>query len=131
MEFATTVNQKNKNLIIIKMNNFNEEHINNNKYVCHDCNKELKVTSGEEIENGINLIYDNNGGKIGILKCSECYKKNPNLTNFKECEVYSRIVGYIRPVRQWNYGKKQEYQERKEFEMSKMANGDQEPDCCS
>lgn len=29
--------------------------------------------------------------------------------------VYSRIVGYYRPVQQWNKGKKQEYKERKEF----------------
>lgn len=29
------------------------------------------------------------------------------------CEVYSRIVGYLRPVDQWNQGKKAEYVERK------------------
>ena len=29
------------------------------------------------------------------------------------CEVYSRIVGYLRPVEQWNKGKKQEYGDRK------------------
>lgn len=31
------------------------------------------------------------------------------------CEVWSRIVGYFRPVDQWNHGKKSEYAERKEF----------------
>ncbi len=31
------------------------------------------------------------------------------------CEVYSRIVGYLRPVRNWNVGKKQEYAEREEY----------------
>lgn len=31
------------------------------------------------------------------------------------CEVYSRIVGYLRPVQQWNKGKKAEFQQRKEF----------------
>ncbi len=30
-----------------------------------------------------------------------------------ECEVYSRIVGYLRPINQWNDGKKTEYEERK------------------
>lgn len=29
------------------------------------------------------------------------------------CEVYTRIVGYLRPVEQWNNGKKAEYDERK------------------
>lgn len=31
------------------------------------------------------------------------------------CEVYSRIVGYLRPVQNWNHGKKQEFKERKTF----------------
>lgn len=31
----------------------------------------------------------------------------------KSCEVYSRIVGYLRPVEQWNKGKKSEYGDRK------------------
>ena len=33
----------------------------------------------------------------------------------EECEVYSRIVGYIRPVKQWNKGKKAEFKNRKTF----------------
>src|SRR3989344_170944 len=40
--------------------------------------------------------------------CPECAIKQP-------CEVYSRVVGYIRPVQQWHIGKKQEFKERKEF----------------
>lgn len=32
-----------------------------------------------------------------------------------DCEVYSRVVGYIRPVQQWNKGKKKEFIDRKEF----------------
>jgi ribonucleoside-triphosphate reductase len=35
----------------------------------------------------------------------------------QSCEVYSRIVGYIRPVQQWNVGKSQEYQDRKTFKV--------------
>ena len=29
------------------------------------------------------------------------------------CEVYSRVVGYLRPVKQWNNGKKEEFKLRK------------------
>ena len=29
-----------------------------------------------------------------------------------KCEVYSRVVGYLRPVSQWNDGKKAEFQLR-------------------
>jgi len=42
------------------------------------------------------------------FECPKCTIKQP-------CEVYSRIVGYIRPVGQWHVGKKQEYKERKTF----------------
>ncbi len=31
------------------------------------------------------------------------------------CEVYSRVVGYLRPVQNWNKGKRQEFQERKPY----------------
>lgn len=37
-------------------------------------------------------------------------------TKRTKCEVYSRIVGYIRPVQQWNNGKYQEYQDRVTFD---------------
>ena len=33
------------------------------------------------------------------------------------CEVYSRVVGYLRPVKNWNAGKKQEFKERKTFKL--------------
>jgi ribonucleoside-triphosphate reductase len=42
--------------------------------------------------------------------CPKCTIKQP-------CEVYSRIVGYIRPISQWNIGKQQEFKERKEFKF--------------
>ena len=30
-------------------------------------------------------------------------------------EVWSRVVGYCRPVSQWNKGKQEEFSDRKEF----------------
>lgn len=40
-----------------------------------------------------------------------------------ECEIYSRIVGYIRPVKQWNNGKKAEFKNRKTVKVGEC--------CCS
>ncbi len=34
------------------------------------------------------------------------------------CEVFSRVVGYIRPVNQWNDGKQEEFRQRKTFERT-------------
>ncbi|MBI2138057.1 hypothetical protein HYU13_00575 [Candidatus Woesearchaeota archaeon] len=33
----------------------------------------------------------------------------------KNCEVFSRVVGYHRPVQQWNLGKQEEFKDRKEY----------------
>lgn len=35
------------------------------------------------------------------------------------CEIYSRVVGYFRPVSQWNKGKQEEFKERQEFILQK------------
>ncbi len=42
------------------------------------------------------------------FKCPKCGE---------ECEVFSRVVGYIRPVRQWNEGKQSEFEIRKTYTM--------------
>ncbi len=34
-----------------------------------------------------------------------------------ECEIYSRIVGYLRPTKQWNKGKQEEFMMRKAFKL--------------
>jgi ribonucleoside-triphosphate reductase (formate) len=33
----------------------------------------------------------------------------------QECEVYSRVVGYLRPLKQWNRGKQEEFKMRRMF----------------
>jgi anaerobic ribonucleoside-triphosphate reductase len=44
--------------------------------------------------------------------CSICHQ---------ETEVYSRVVGYLRPIKQWNSGKQAEYDDRKTFKVAKDA----------
>lgn len=34
------------------------------------------------------------------------------------CEVYSRVCGYYRPVKDWNPAKQQEFEDRKDFEWN-------------
>ena len=40
------------------------------------------------------------------------------------CEVYSRIVGYLRPVQAWNTGKQQEFSERRTFKIAESDESD-------
>jgi len=42
------------------------------------------------------------------FECPKCTIKQP-------CEVYTRIVGYLRPVQQFNLGKKEEFRWRREY----------------
>jgi len=40
------------------------------------------------------------------------------------CEVYSRIVGFLRPVQNWNVGKQQEWKERKAYDLKRAIRND-------
>jgi len=56
-------------------------------------------------------ICKNDGYLTGEQKeCPKCKEKT---------EIYSRVVGYIRPVQQWNEGKQAEWKERKTFKIDK------------
>lgn len=57
----------------------------------------------KELENG-DLVLDN-----GVI--IEAARRT-------RCEVYSRVVGYLRPVAQWNRGKKAEWADRRDFDLS-------------
>lgn len=39
-----------------------------------------------------------------------------------KCEVWTRVMGYHRPVSQFNHGKKSEHYSRKHFEECRVAN---------
>ena len=89
---------------------------------CNDCGKPVCVkadldpkTWKLEISGG--AIYQED--KKFFLKCDDCYKKDPTLHNFRECEVWSRVVGYLRPVSGWNEGKQEEFKMRKKFNIGK------------
>jgi ribonucleoside-triphosphate reductase len=38
-----------------------------------------------------------------------------------KCEIYSRVVGYIRPVEQWHDGKQAEFSDRKKFKSEEKT----------
>jgi anaerobic ribonucleoside-triphosphate reductase len=44
--------------------------------------------------------------------------------NRTKCEIYTRVMGYHRPVSQFNEGKKSEYYSRKYFNESISFNSD-------
>ncbi len=56
--------------------------------------------------------------KNKILKRIKELEKLKKEVRGMPCEVYSRVVGYLRPVQQWNDGKQEEFEERKTFKVS-------------
>ena len=34
----------------------------------------------------------------------------------QKCQIYSRIVGYVSPISEWNKGKLEEYEDRVEYQ---------------
>jgi hypothetical protein len=88
------------------------------KFFCHDCGCEITINTANEIENGQLLKYMlPDETDMAIFKCNTCFAKDKSLKNYQNTEVYSRVVGYLRPVSQWNEGKQQEFKDRKEFDI--------------
>lgn len=68
---------------------------------CVDCNELIKPGDS-------NVSF---WKKEKAYRCEKCTNKRVGT------EVYSRIVGYIRPVQQWNVGKSAEFCDRKTFKV--------------
>lgn len=81
---------------------------------CDKCEREITEVNGELVD-GKCLKFKDGEYEYFVNRCNECYERNQSLSNYKKCEVYSRVVGYMRPTSQWNKGKQKEYEDRKEF----------------
>lgn len=59
--------------------------------------------------------------KAELLKeVAELKKAKANCHGTK-CEVYSRVVGYLRPVQNWNKGKQEEFGLRKTMTIETLC----------
>jgi hypothetical protein len=88
------------------------------KFFCHDCGCKIDINAQNEIVNGQLLKYSlPDGSDTSIFKCNDCFDKDKSLRNYQDTEVYSRVVGYLRPVSQWNEGKQEEFKNRKDFDI--------------
>jgi ribonucleoside-triphosphate reductase len=65
---------------------------------CPVCDREIGYSNMQKVRES--------GGQVDEELFNEVKKKR------NMCEIYSRVVGYIRPVRQWNDGKKEEFIQR-------------------
>jgi hypothetical protein len=85
---------------------------------CHDCKCEVIIDVDKKKDDYIiqgGLVWKYEEREIPFFKCIECAQIEKRLTNYQDCEVWSRVVGYLRPVKQWNKGKQAEYNQRKNY----------------
>ena len=96
---------------------------------CHVCGVPVDVfcsvnKNGELVISG-GAMYNPKFGvpptKRTFFKCDKCFTKDRVLRDYIPCEVYSRVVGYLRPVQQWNEGKQEEFKQRKEFVVDEIG----------
>ena len=73
------------------------------KNYCVDC--EVEITDKNK-----GAKYPKKDG-MERYKCVDCYEEKPEIS--QEALVYSRVVGYLTTVNQWNRGKRQEFRQRK------------------
>ena len=89
---------------------------------CHDCGKEVYVKvdqDGKELVIKGGAVYFPKDNEV-FVKCDDCYQKDHVLRKYQKCDVYSRVVGYLRPVRNWNVGKQVEYKKRENYNQPEV-----------
>lgn len=85
-----------------------------------------RINDGESVKNLVKKICENY--RLPYFTISPTFSVCPNhgyLTGEvavcdkcgEECEIYSRIVGYLRPIDQWNDGKRAEFHLRKTYKI--------------
>ena len=93
------------------------------KGVCHDCGKEVIIVAWIKNDGELTVfggaiyhpIMDREGSKGTFLKCDSCFQQDSILRNYYPVNAYSRVVGYLQPINQWNPGKQAEFQKRTAF----------------
>ena len=60
----------------------------------------------------IKKINTNRKGKQKMTKCNS------------QCEIYSRVTGYMRPVCSWNKGKREEFKDRSTYKIQEPVKAD-------
>ena len=82
---------------------------------CMDCGEDFTIhlertgPTQIEIKDGVIGKRDNEY----YFKCPDCWETDKNFG--QRTEVYSRVVGYLRPVSNWNEAKREEFKMRKVY----------------
>ena len=95
------------------------------KGLCHDCNREVSIKAdvnkeGKITVSGGAIYFEDENDEDGdfFVKCEKCFDKDKVLRNYREIDTFSRVVGFLTPVKtHWNKGKLAEWEMRKEYKL--------------
>lgn len=88
---------------------------------CHDCGVDTSVVARVSDDGQVTVtggaVYQPWEKQIFFIKCDKCLQADPVLRNYQPTLVYSRVVGYLTPIDQWNKGKRAEFYKRETFNV--------------
>jgi hypothetical protein len=93
---------------------------------CHDCGADVTVfvdleDDGFRVSGGAvywpEFTRKENGDPLYFLKCDACYGADPVLRKWRPCEVYDRVVGYLRPIGNMSKAKQAEQRDRARYNI--------------
>jgi len=90
---------------------------------CQDCHEPVSViiwaNDRDNPEGTGGMIVGLDDLEPPMFKCSECLERDGNMISFTRPEVFTRVCGYLRPVKGFNPGKKAEFVDRVFYDNDK------------
>ena len=89
---------------------------------CQTCAKEVSILVFKK-----GLEIEGNGGIVKgvderpLFKCTECLEKDGGRISSQRTEIFTRVVGYLRPIQAFNKGKIEEFKMRTNYKMGGTA----------
>lgn len=93
---------------------------------CQKCKAPVDLVifkSDMEVEGNGGMIVGAELNPIPEFKCTPCLKADNHRISPTRCETFSRVCGYLRPIKNWNPGKKAEWNDRVTYNNSKSLTG--------
>lgn len=93
---------------------------------CQKCKSlvDLVIFESEmEVYGNGGMIVSAEPHPIPEFKCTTCLEEDNYRISPTRCETFSRVCGYLRPINNWNPGKKAEWNERVTYNNSKSLTG--------
>jgi hypothetical protein len=87
---------------------------------CQSCDKGVDLIifkNALEVEGNGGMIVGKAWDDRPMFKCSECLERDNGMISPTKCEVFTRVCGYLRPIQGFNPGKKEEFNDRKTYNI--------------